>query len=312
MKVLLYILIFKFIIALSVNKPKLSACASWNSSGITIANSSTGDSNFSNAFIDIHNTLYLVDQSKRNIQILPEKNGLQKRTIDSSLNISVGLFVTNTGDIYLDHGNTSRITKWSANATSGKIIMYINRGCISLFITINDSLYCSINNGHQVVKISLNNNLSLWKTAAGTGCAGSALNMLDQPFGIYVDAYFDLYVADTGNDRIQLYHPKELIGTTVAGRTGVASFVLNRPTSVILDADSYLFIVDSGNQRIIRSGPNGFQCIIGCSMQSGSQPSRLCDPLTAMFDSYGNIYIMNQNKNGIQKYLLATNSCGKL
>jgi sugar lactone lactonase YvrE len=153
----------------------------------------------------------------------------------------------------------------------------------------------------------LNNNMSLLTIAAGTGCPGSTSDMLDQPFGIYVDANFNLYVADTGNNRIQLFFDGKLNGATYVGNTTATA--LNRPTSVILDADNYLFIVDSGNQRIVRFRSNVFECIIGCTTQSCSQPGQLCDPLTAIFDSLGNIYV--NNKNGIQKYPLATNSCSK-
>ncbi len=144
-------------------------------------------------------------------------------------------------------------------------------------------------------------------SAAGTGCAGSESNMLNQSFGIYVDDNSNLYVADSGNNRVQRFRNGVSIGTTET--TGLS---LNKPTSVILDGDGYLFIVDSGNQRIIRSGPNGYQCLIGCSMPSCELPTQLCDPLTAIFDSHGNIFVTNQNQNGIQKFILSTNSCGKI
>jgi len=144
--------------------------------------------------------------------------------------------------------------------------------------------------------------------AAGTGCAGSKSNMLNQSFGIYVDDNSNLYVADSGNNRVQRFPDGVSNGILVT--TG--SFILNKPTSVILDGDGYLFIVDSGNQRIIREVPNGYQCLIGCSTPSCDLPTQLCDPLTAIFDSYGNIFVTNQNKNGIQKFILSTNSCGKL
>ncbi|CAF1532450.1 unnamed protein product, partial [Rotaria sordida] len=137
--------------------------------------------------------------------------------------------------------------------------MYMNSECISLFIHIDNTLYCSIQNGHQVVKMSLNSNDSTFMTVAGTGCAGSTSDMLDQPFGIYVNINFDLYVADTGNNRVQLFYDGEMNGRTVAGETLGKRFALNKPTSVILDADDNLFIVDSGNQRIIRLGSDGFR-----------------------------------------------------
>jgi DNA-binding beta-propeller fold protein YncE len=155
--------------------------------------------------------------------------------------------------------------------------------------------------------MSLNNNDSILMGAAGIGCAGSLSDMLNQPFGIYVDDNFNLYVADSGNNRVQRF--PDGVSNGVSETT---SFILNKPTGVILDGDGYLFIVDSGNQRIIRSGPNGYECLIGCSMPSCTLPTQLCDPLTAIFDSNGNIFVTNQNTNGIQKFVLSTNSCGKI
>jgi hypothetical protein len=67
--------------------------------------------------------------------------------------------------------------------------------------------------------------------------------------------------------------------------------------------------VDYGNDCIIGSGPNGFQCIAGCSGSYGSAPDQLHDPLNLAFDSYGNIFVTDSNR--IQKFILATNSCGK-
>lgn len=300
-----------YFIASSVNKPKLSLCASWNSNGITIANSTTDDLNPFSTFIDINDILYITDQTTNTIQVWFKENGTQNVTIISNFALSIGLFVTNTGDIFVDNGNSNHVSKWSVDSMHNETIMYINRGCNSLFIDINNILYCSIKNGHLVVKMSLDSAISTILTAAGTGCAGLESNMLNQPFGIYVDVNSDLYVADTGNNRIQLFHFEELNGTIVAGETASISFALNAPTSVILDKDGYLFIVDSGNHRIIRSGPDEFECIIGCSMLSCSLPNQLCNPITALFDSYGNIFITNKYKNGIQKFVVSNNPCCK-
>ncbi|CAF5009797.1 unnamed protein product, partial [Rotaria sp. Silwood1] len=252
------------------------------------------------SFISINNTLYVADQTTKTIHIWPEKSENPTKTIYSSYNFSTGFFVTLTGDIYIDNGNSSHISKWSLDKTSTNTALYINRGCSSLFIHVDNTLYCSIHDGHQIVKISLDSSDSTWSNVAGMGCAGSTEDMLDQPFGIYVNDNYNLYVADTGNDRIQLFHHGESKGITVAGRTLGERFALDKPTSIMLDADNNLFIVDSGNQRIVRVGANGFRCLIGCSKSWCSKLDEVCQPLTAAFDSYGNIFITNQYMNGIQ------------
>jgi DNA-binding beta-propeller fold protein YncE len=134
--------------------------------------------------------------------------------------------------------------------------------------------------------------------------------MLDHPHGIFVDENFNLFVADTHNNRIQRFQSDQPNAVTVAGFGGPVSFTLDRPTSIVLDGDGYLFIVDSGNHRIIRSISKGFECLFGCSGKSGASMSQLNNPQTMTFDKYGNILVTDSNNHRVQKFMLTQNSCG--
>ncbi len=162
---------------------------------------------------------------------------------------------------------------------------------------------------HQIIAKTLNLTTNQFFNVAGTGSADMALNTLNNPRGIFVDINFDLYVADCGNDRIQLFHSGKLAGITVAGNSSLnVTITLNCPTGIILDADKYLFIVDNGNHRIVRSGLNGFQCLVGCSGSNGSASNQLNSPWSISFDSFGNIFVVDQGNNRIQKFIFSINS----
>jgi sugar lactone lactonase YvrE len=133
--------------------------------------------------------------------------------------------------------------------------------------------------------------------------------MLDHPHGIFVDEEYSLFVADTHNNRIQRFESGQLNAVTIAGFGTLVTYILNRPTSIVVDADGYLFIVDSGNHRIIRSMLNGFQCLFGCSGDSGSSMNQLNNPQTMAFDKDGNILVTDLNNRRIQKFSLVQNSC---
>jgi hypothetical protein len=89
--------------------------------------------------------------------------------------------------------------------------------------------------------------------------------MLCYPQGIFVNTNFDLYVADSGNNRIQLFKSGESNATTIIINGTSGNITLLNPRGVVLDADGHLLIVDTVNARIIGSDVNGFRCVAGCS-----------------------------------------------
>ena len=234
------------------------------------------------------------------------------RTISNGIFVPTGLFVTNNGDIYIDNGRShGQVEVWTPSATIGAFVMPVSASCYALFIDINNTLYCSINSLNMVIKKSLNSTSNATFIAAGNGSIGVGPITLNQPNGIFVDANFNLYVADSINARIQSYQSGQLSGTTVAGSSAPGTISLHWPTSVILDADGYLFITDNGNNRIVASSSLGFRCIVGCTSGIGSQTFQLNSPRSMAFDSYGNMYVVDTTNHRIQQFLLATNSCGR-
>ncbi|CAF4098129.1 unnamed protein product [Adineta steineri] len=223
------------------------------------------------------------------------------------------LFVTSNGDIYIDDGfKNGRVQKWIAETNIFVTMMNVNSSCDGLFVDINDTLYCSMSKHHQVVKRSLSDSLMTPnRIAAGTGMYGLALNQLYGPYGIFVDVNLNLYVADCYNHRVQLFQSGESNGITVAGSTSPnPTIILLCPSGIILDAEKYLVIVDHGNSRIVRSGLNGFRCLVGCDGE-GSQFNQLNRPFSSSFDRSGNMFITDQSNHRIQKFQYLEESCGK-
>ncbi|CAF0828678.1 unnamed protein product [Adineta steineri] len=209
------------------------------------------------------------------------------------------------------YGNifVSDYNKWSYNDTASVTVMYVSARCDGLFVDMNNTIYCSQSEAHIIVASSPDGNANSSTIVAGTGSSGSTSNMLDSPTGIFVDINFNLYVADSENDRIQFFKYGQMDGTTVAGVEASVSFAFSNPTSIVLDADNYLFIVDSNNNRIVRSDPTGFRCLVGCTDAGGSDSDQLRYPWALAFDSYGNIFVTDEYNNRIQKFIFQTNSC---
>ncbi|CAF3688219.1 unnamed protein product, partial [Adineta steineri] len=258
-------------------------------------------------FVDANNNVYVGDRTNQRILIWFNGSSTLTRSITSGLNDPFSLFVTDNNDLYVSNAYLdNRVDKWAWNTTISVPTMYTCEQCTSIFVDINNMLYCTLYDNHQVIYKSLTQNLNVWSNVAGvSGTAGSTSTLLNNPCGIFVDIYLNLYVADYANNRIQKFASGQLNAVTIS--TG--SITLSNPTSVILDADGYLFIADFNNNRLIGSGPNGFRCIMACSESSGSSSSQLYAPHTIMFDSYGNIFVADEWNNRIQKILFLSNSC---
>jgi hypothetical protein len=304
---------FSYILAVFYNQPKFFSCASWNPNADTFADNNTVGYQPWDAFVDLNNTVYVAATSLNQVLVWSQGSNIPTRNISGGLNTPHAIFVTSNGDIYVDNdAYNGQVDMWTANATNSVNVMSVTSRCISLFIDINNTLYCANDGQNQVVKTSLNTASTTVTLAAGSGTQGSGAYMLSGPSGIFVDFNLNLYVADFGNDRIQFFQTGQLNGSTIVGSGSSGTIALNGPTDVVLDFDGYLFITDGNNNRIVGSGPSGYYCIIGCTVSFGTASNQLYHPQALSFDNNGNLLVVDQLNSRIQKFFLATNSCGKM
>ena len=297
------------LVGASYNQPKLCPSAVWNPNAITLPGSTTSSGYYPVVHVDINNTVYATEAYYNRVRIWSNGNLNSSRIIGSGSYYATALFSTITGDFYIaTYPPYYQINKWTVNATNSLITLSLSIPCYGIFIDTIDRIYCSTFSAHQVIRTFITNEGSQPIIIGGNGSSGLAADQLNFPAGLFVDDQFNLYVADYYNNRVQLFRPGQRNATTVAGN-GI--FPLSYPSGVVLDADKYLFIVEYSSHRIVRSGPNGFFCIAGCSGAPGFSASRLNSPYSLSFDSYGNIFVADYGNQRIQKFVLMTKSCGK-
>ncbi len=140
---------------------------------------------------------------------------------------------------------------------------------------------------------------------SGDGC--QATNASLAPWGVAVDTFGNLFIADRGNSRIRKVDSNGII-TTVAGN-GIAAYSgdgtaatnasLNRPTSVAVDAAGNLFIADAQNNRIRKVGTNGIITTVaggGVGDRLAATDATLNGPLGVAVDASGNLFIAGGNR----------------
>jgi uncharacterized protein (TIGR03437 family) len=128
-------------------------------------------------------------------------------------------------------------------------------------------LYLSAVDRNSVLRVGADGKTTI---VAGSGTAGfsgdeglATAAQLSSPAGLAVDARGNLYIADSGNNRIRMVGLDGIIHS-VAG-SGVADFggdggpalsaALHAPLSVATDSSGNLWIADTGNNRIRKLSP---------------------------------------------------------
>lgn len=79
---------------------------------------------------------------------------------------------------------------------------------------------------------------------------------LNVPFGLAAAPDGSIYVADTGNDRIQQVAPDGRV-LQLWGSQGAGPTQFSGPTDVAVGADGSVYVADTGNSRVSRFGPDG-------------------------------------------------------
>ncbi|CAF1090184.1 unnamed protein product [Adineta ricciae] len=297
-------------LAISYHQPRFCSDATWRYNATTVS-ASTAGINAAYIFINKNNMISVANPTNSTLIMWNDNNSTPIQIIKLNSSQPYSHFVMDSDDIYIDSFiQAGQVGKWFANSTLGQSVMYPCSQCYGLFVDIDNNIYCSINDKHQVVAQSLNDISNRMNIVAGTGISGSNSDMLSSPYQIYVDTNLDLYVADSGNNRVQCFQVGHTNGTTVAGVSShYITITLNSPTGIVLDGDRYLYITDSGNNRIVASGPSGFRCLVGCSSLAGSTADKLNSPVVFSFNGHGDMLVVDKGNSRIQKFHSRSNLC---
>ena len=139
-------------------------------------------------------------------------------------------------------------------------------------------------------------------TIAGTlGTSGASGNLLSAPQGLAFDAAGDLYIADTGNNRIRKIDPLGNV-TTLPG-------TYDRPMGVAVSAkDNSVYIADFGSNHIFKvDSSNNVTTVAGNGTADYSGDGGLATaatlngPASVAVDPADNLYIADSENNVIRK-----------
>lgn len=211
--------------------------------------------------------------------------------------------VDKTGNVYVCDQFNSRILKWAPGATSGITVATYQELDVptDIFMDVLGYFYVSNQGSGTVLKFSAD--FSSYTIVAGiNNYMGSALTQLSSPTGIFVDAQGNIYICDTGNNRVMKWAPDGTSGVVVAGGNGYgnASNQLANPLGVTVDCQGNMYIADTYNNRIQLWAPGAASATT--IMGSGSAADQVSVPANVFLDGDNYVYISDAGNNRVQRY----------
>jgi sugar lactone lactonase YvrE len=148
---------------------------------------------------------------------------------------------------------------------------------------------------------------AVWSSAAEAafvfdtkwGSLGTAPGQFNLPRGVGGGISSDVYVADSGNNRIQRFTSSGgFIGAW--GSFGSTAGQFSNPGGIAVDSDGNVYVADTGNGRIQKFDQDGvFLSQLG---SAGSGDGQFQGPYGVAVDSSGNIFVADTGNNRVQKF----------
>jgi hypothetical protein len=161
--------------------------------------------------------------------------------------------------------------------------------------------------------------LEVCTTSCKAGTAGSGNGQLSGPRGVAVDSKGDIWVADSGNSRVEEFNEKaEFVKTVGAAGGGGGQF--KEPKGITVDSHNNVWIADTENARVqelnekgefvktfgfgVSNGESKFQiCTSSCKAGiAGSGPGQLWMPRSLAVASNGAVWVADTENSRVEVF----------
>jgi tripartite motif-containing protein 71 len=283
----------KFTISADRTAPKLGANPLPGASSYAEAFGAFGSGNGqlnhpADVAVDSKGNVWILDKGNNRIEEFNEKGEFARTvgsfgTIGGRLNAPAGIAIDASGNLWVADTANNRIEEFNEK---GEFILLFGQ-------EVNET---------KVKAAGTEAEKNLCTAASGNVCkagvAASGDGQLKAPKGIAATSGGNLWVADTGNNRMQKFGPTGGLINVITGETTVAGR-MKEPSSIAMGPDGSIWVADSGWNRIERWTPTlELQLVCGGEGTADGQFQRLG---ALDVDAQGNVWAADITANHVQE-----------
>jgi hypothetical protein len=267
--------------------------------------------------IDSSDNIYIADLGNGRVKKCPpdSSGGGSCPTFASGFDWPTDVAVDSTNNVYVSDLKDSTITKFNSSGSlmgtfvgiSGVPYLTDNSHFNTpngVAVDGNGNIYLSTNRGYRALKLNASGTAQ-WAAGIAGVWGGDNLHfgdLWDGPNNLAVDSSGKVYVADTGNHRIQIYNSSGSYLATL-GSYGSGNYQFDRPCGVAVDSNSNIYVADTNNHRVqIYNSSRVYVATVGVTGVSGSDNSHFDGPYGVAVDSNGNIYVADAWNRRVQVF----------
>ena len=213
--------------------------------------------------------------------------------VDVAFAAGAGLYISSGGQALLIHTGKSTLTVAGggspARGDNGPATQARLNHPAGAAMDASGNLYIADHDNNRVRRVGTDGTIT---TIAGTGAAGSSGDgglathaQLNGPSSVCVDSAGNLYIADTGNQRIRRVDNSGRISSVIS--TG-----LLQPVYVTVDPSGILYVADAGAGKILTAGLSGVPVPFVTGLSS---------PRGLALDAQGNLYYTEGGAGRVSK-----------
>jgi sugar lactone lactonase YvrE len=254
--------------------------------------SGTGNSQFSNVAdvaADAKGNLWALDKGNNRLQKFNEKGEWV---------LSAGAAGTGAGKLSSPSALAldSSGNVWVADTANNRIVAFNEKG--EFLKTFGTNV-----NKTKVDAAGTEAEKNLCTAASGDVCqaatAGSLAGQLKSPQGIALTVGGNIWVADTGNSRIQKFGPTGSMINNLSG-LGTEPGKLKEPSGLAVAPNGSIWVADTGNNRIQQW--NSSLSLVRVVGKEGTGGGEFRSPASIEADSSGNIWVGDQKNNRVEHF----------